>query len=448
MRNKDASTEQTILPNRWIILAAAALCNALAGAMYIWSIFNGPLIAEHGWSIQATTFAYSLYLVFDFLSSFAGGFLQNHMRAKAIILMGGLFLASGWTLSGFASSLPLFYLTFGCIAGSGSGLIYNLTMSVTTKWFPDKRGLANGIVVACTGLGPLVFAPFGNFLIEHLSLTASFCACGGVFLAITLLCFNFFETPPEGWLPDGMDANGAAGTQEGESTALNRPQRENGALSRLVFDVKWSIGRHNLLVKDTDLKGLLTLPMFYVLWVMFVFASSPGLMLISHTSGIGQELVGMTASQGALQVGVMAVFSCLGRLGFGALSDRIGRFPTVNLILFLTAIDLIFFFGSSSSFTSFTISLGVVGAGFGGLMTVVPTICADFFGSQNFGQNYALLYSGYTVASFVGPMLAANVLASTGAYQLAFPLGGILAIVGLALSVVITRKLKYRKLDC
>ena len=54
-------------------------------------------------------------------------------------------------------------------------------------------------------------------------------------------------------------------------------------------------------------------------------------------------------------------------------------------------------------------------------MATMPALTADLYGTKHFGQNYAFMFSGYTCASIIGPMLAASVLAHTGSYLPAFP---------------------------
>ena len=130
--------------NRWAVLAAAGTLNALVGAIYVWSIVSVALASEYGWSAQGIAFAYSLYIVCECCSGFLAGYLQTRMDSRMLTLCGGVCLASGWFLAGFADAVPLLYLTFSMLGGIGSGFVYNVSVSTATAWFPDKRGLANG----------------------------------------------------------------------------------------------------------------------------------------------------------------------------------------------------------------------------------------------------------------------------------------------------------------
>ena len=133
---------------RGLILAVATLLALGNGVIYMWSIFNKPLMDAFGYSPSGVALAYSLFMLMSCVGSFLAGWLQNRMQLRFVVLGGGLCFGLGWALSGFADTLPLLYLFFGGLGGLGNGLTYNTIVSVATKWFPDKRGFANGI---CTG---------------------------------------------------------------------------------------------------------------------------------------------------------------------------------------------------------------------------------------------------------------------------------------------------------
>ena len=102
--------------NRWAVLAAAGTLNALVGAIYVWSIVSVALASEYGWSAQGIAFAYSLYIVCECCSGFLAGYLQTRMDSRMLTLCGGVCLASGWFLAGFADAVPLLYLTFSTVS--------------------------------------------------------------------------------------------------------------------------------------------------------------------------------------------------------------------------------------------------------------------------------------------------------------------------------------------
>ena len=387
--------------NRWLVLASAGVCNALVGALYIWSIFNIPLAEEYSWSAQSISLAYSLFLLFECLTSFIAGWLQRRAKISILTFIGGCCFAAGWILGGFATSVPVLYLTFSLIGGLGSGFLYNLAVSTATKWFPDKRGFANGLCIGCVGLSPLLFAPLGNYFIEAFGVAMSFKLSGLIFLALTVVFARFMQAPPEGWAPKGWQ----------------------------------SLREETVGTNEMTTRQMLRQPVFYVLFLALAMLASAGNIFTSHASGIGQELASLTASQAALQVGILAVANFLGRLLFGSVSDKIGRYPTLILAGCISAATMLLLFPNVHDFLGFMVALCLGGACFGGIMVTFPALCADLFGSKHFGQNYAFLFAGFACSSFLGPFVAATILDATGSYLNVFPVGTAIALTGVALVV-------------
>lgn len=71
-------------------------------------------------------------------------------------------MAIGVFLSSFASNLAVFMLCYSLLFGAGVGLAYTAPMVNGWKWFPDKKGLVSGAVVAGFGAGGFVFNQVRN----------------------------------------------------------------------------------------------------------------------------------------------------------------------------------------------------------------------------------------------------------------------------------------------
>lgn len=334
------------------------------------------------------------------------GWLQQHMEQRFVVLIAGIIFSLGWLLSGFAESLPLLYLFFGGLAGTGNGLSYNALLSVATTWFPDKRGFANGVCTCGGGMGPVIFAPIGNLLIESFDVMIAFRIVGIAWLGIYLLFTWFLVMPRAGWKPSGWNPK--------EQTATSAVSSQRSFSGREI----------------------LKQPLFYVLFLILMVAVTSGQMINGHASSLGQELANLTAAEGALMVSLLGIGSVAGRLGFGVLSDKIGRFTTLIIILGLNAAVMMLFLGNATTFNTFLSCMMIVGVCFGGTMSVMPAIVGDSFGPRYFGQNWSFVYPGYTVAAFIGPMVAAQTTELTGSCELALLVAGTLAVVGIVLVVI------------
>lgn len=391
--------------DRKAVLFAAAIVGASSGSAQMWSIFNIPLREAHGWTSSEVSLAYSLFMLAVCLSGFLAGFLQERARTRVLVMASGGVFALGWYLAGFADSVPMLYFTYSLLGGLGCGVIYNTTLAVATKWFPDKRGFANGILLGVMGLAPLAFSLFGNAVIQGTDVGFAFRATGIVVFAMVFACAWMIDVPSQ-------------------EDAIPEEARVGDALSPELM-----IGTHDV-VRE---------PLFWAMWAALVLAATSGVMLYGHAANIGQEYAGLSASEGASLVGIMALASFAGRIVSGALSDKVGRIPLLLFILACTAFGMAVLFPASSDFPSYALAICVVGACYGGVMTILPSLCGDYFGAAHFGHNYARLYTAYTVAAFVGPLLAAAVHDATGGYELAFAIAASLAACAFAPVLVMRR---------
>lgn len=391
-------------PNRYVILAAAAISGLMVGIALTWSIFKNPLMEKNQWSSNAVTLTYSLYMLFACIGTFLCPVLQKKIRPSILLLIGGCMHGMGLFFTGFVTSIWQLYLNYSVMAGLANGLIYNTAISAATKWFPDKKGFANGICVGCMGLASLLFAPLGNYLIANFDVSAAFRILGLLMTGVFLVISWFVQAPPEGWAPSGIRTSAAA------------------------------VSGRNLHWKE-----LLHTPAFYTMWLMTLCAVTAGSMMTGQASAMAQHMAAITPAQASSLVAILAVANFGGRLVFGSLSDKLGRYRMLLILLCISAADMLFFFGNATTYLRFLAVLCVAGACYGGTMAMLPSLVSDAFGSKYFSTNYACVYSGFTCASFVGPMVASNVLQTTGTYHRAFLIAGILAVAGIGLSQVTQR---------
>jgi len=383
--------------NRWLVLAVLMLNNLCLGAPYVWSIFNQPLMEVRGWQLSQISLAYSLMLFVTFLSNLLAGWLQEWVPPQWLLLTGAVLWGGGWALTGTAQTLPQLYLYFGLVVGMGSGLGYNTVVSQVPRWFPDKLGLANGIVVGGSGLSPLLFAPVGYALLERFGVEGAFRVLGLTFLCVMGATFWIISAP----------ARGAAAKAAGEPS-------------------------------DKGPGEMLRQKQFYLLWFVLMTGATAGMIMTGHAAGIGQSLAGLSAGTAALMVSVLAAANFSGRVIAGSLSDRFGRLRTITVIVGVLLLDMLVF-PFARNLPAFAAALVVVGFCFGAVMATFPALCADTFGRRHHSANWSVLYSGYTAASFLGPMAAAWAMERFGSYTAVFLLSGGLLVLALITAGVALR---------
>ncbi|MCK5762482.1 MAG: MFS transporter, partial [Clostridiales bacterium] len=130
---------------------------------------------------------------------------------------------------------------------------------------------------------------------------------------------------------------------------------------------------------------------------------------------------------------LLAIFNASGRLIAGFTSDKIGRVKTMMIVFVLQAVNMILFANYS---TPLAISIGtaLAGIGYGSLLSLFPSVVADYYGVKNFGGNYGILYTAWGFSGIIGPIIAGIVVDATGTYTIAYLISAGLLGVALVLS--------------
>lgn len=363
---------------RWVPVAASVAIQICLGTAYIWSVFqNGIAAGLFGGDAAKAGLAFSLLLATLTIGSTLSGFLQKWLRIRTIIISGGIVLGLGFILASFvtASAPWLLWVTYGIMGGIGMGLTYSTTIAVSQKWYPDKRGLITGIIVASLGLGGVIFTPVVEALIKKFSTgiagsgeLKSFLVLGIIFLVVCTVGGFFIAEPPKGYKPAGWTP------------------KVNPAISNV-----------NLTPKQ-----MFKTPQFYLILISFLLACMGGLMMINFAKPIAiAKGMGNVAAIGVI---IISLFNSIGRLAWGWISDRLGRKKTIIILLCGTAI-LSLFVNLASGFFIF-ILIGLIGFFYGGFLSNYPSLTADYFGPKYMAFNYGTVLLGFGAGAVISSYIA------------------------------------------
>ena len=399
---------------RWIVLAQLFIGVGCTGGTYAWSVFAKPLSVANGWTLSEVTFAISLILFMVAVTGIVGGRILDRFGPTYLMLFAGILYGAGWFLVSYAQSVWQLYLTFGIVGGIGDGLLYQSSVVTASRWFPDKKGFASGIVVGAAGLAPIVIAPFAYWLLETYGVLNAFKILGLIFLVLRSSTFFLVINPPADWVP-----------------ATWNPQEISQKTSTVLTTIDVGPGKMMRNVR------------FWLLWGGFLFGCCSGLLLISQASKLSQELAGFTSAEGAaLGVGFLAFMNFTGRMVMGGVGDKIGRYRMLFIVFVITAITM-FVFKFASTASMFLAVLGITACSFGAIFSNYPAITGEIFGLSRMGANYGIMFTAYGVAAFVGPMMGAYIRQTTGSYNTAFVISACFAII--ALLFVFTAKKLHEK---
>ena len=130
----------------------------------------------------------------------------------------------------------------------------------------------------------------------------------------------------------------------------------------------------------------------------------------------------------------MAVFNGLGRIFWGAMSDRIGRNLSLMLMFAVYAVDLFLVLPRATSYMWYVFGICTAALSFGGYLALMPAITADYFGTKNYGINYGWMFTAYGAAAVFGPVLIAQIKEVSGGYTQALYIFAVLSLIGIVLT--------------
>ena len=376
-------------PARLPRVAILCLCTTLQvcfGTVYAWSFFQTPLVRQYGWTFTETAWAFSIAIFFIGVSAAWAGQTLPRVGPRSLALSGSILFSGGYVVAGGALAInhvPMFCLGYGVLGGVGIGMGYVTPVATAAKWFPDRKGLATGIVVMGFGVGALLLskglAPLLLALVDG-DLPLVFMWLGVVFACILVPASSMLSDPPE---------SGAVPAAAGPRAAEPPDPGEAGS------------------VRDCLRSGR-----FALMWLVFFFNIAAGISIVSFQSELLQEVWGhsdpsldpaVLAGYGATLIAASSVFNGLGRLFWGSLSDRIGR---VNVFRVLLASQMVVF-GVLLTETNpwvFSALVCYVLLCFGGGFATMPSFVLDVFGSKNMSTIYGAVLTAWAAAGIAGPL--------------------------------------------
>jgi OFA family oxalate/formate antiporter-like MFS transporter len=396
--------------NRWLVCVGAILIQLCLGAIYAWSVFT-PSLKGAGWTKTQTQSVFAAGLATFAIVMVIAGRIMPKLGPRMVAMLGGVVLGMGYILGGLLgqTDFTLIFLFIGIIGGAGIGLAYVVPIAVGMRWFPDKKGLITGVAVAGFGFGATLWVKLaGNWgnLIASQGISTTFVIYGIVFLICVIIGGIWMVFPPDGWKPQGW----------------NPPEAKDSATKSVAEGFKSS--------------EMLRTPQYYMILLTFAFGASAGLMSIGL-----MKLFPMTAlmangiseiSASAIAGTAMAIFFALangiGRIAWGAISDKLGRKLSIILMMASQGIIVIAFQKMAGTPAFLYLGATLIGFNFGGNFALFPTITADTFGTRYVGQNYGWVFLAYGIGGILGPILGGK-LGDMNNFPLAFTICGILCLI-------------------
>jgi len=339
---------------------------ALSNMQYGWTLFVNPMRVETRWATASIQFAFSILIFLNTWLAPAEGWVADRWGPRFVVMVGGLAAGASWMMNARAHSLPALYAA-AAVGGLGMGCVFGTCMGSALKLFPERRGMASGMIAAGYGLGSaLTVLPISHMI-----------AASGY--RHTFFVFGLLQ----------------GGSIVVLGSLLERPAAK-------AVPAAFSYGR------DFTPWETVRSKVFWLIYAIYLMIAFGGMTVtaqlgpIARDFGVG-KLLTVAVSIDNLANGFTRPFS-------GYLSDRIGR---ENAMLLMFSAEGAAFLGMAAwgrNPVAFVIFAALIFLFWGEIFSLFPAICGDAFGVRNATANNGLLYTAKGTSALVVPV--ANYLVS------------------------------------
>ncbi|CAG8480722.1 8291_t:CDS:2 [Ambispora gerdemannii] len=383
----------------------AILISSISGTQYLFAAY-GPALAHrlHFSSVQINTIAsaanYGCYLsnpLFGHISDKYGPKITT-LFASVTLFFSFLGLAS--TYHGILP--PLFSLCVICLflTGMASAAGFMAVLTTQAKNFPAIRGIALGIPLALFGLSAFIFSTieswfFGDqtyrFLV-FLAISTSLCNLVGC-AALNVVAQPSTQSSNE--VPEAPTTN----VQQSESIDTEQTPLLFKNIKKQEQQQENNDNKDELNISGSDLlRNSDAQNLFFIL----LLTGGVGLMYINNVGSILRSLFDTTLmfddhekllKYQNFHVSLISVFSCIGRVSSGFISDLTKQTFNLRRIWFMLSASILLLSGQiivgffATHLETLWIGSMLIGLGFGNLLGIAPTIASEWFGLRRFGLN-------------------------------------------------------------
>lgn len=387
----------------WLLVGIAFVTMAVGvTSRTAFSLLMPPLIDEFGWERGLAAGAFS----FGFLASAVASPLVGRMvdrHGPRIVIEGGVvLLAAGLLLAPAIRNAWHLYATLGLLAGVGANFVSFTAHSLfLPNWFARNRGLALSIAFSGAGVGAIVLLPWLQTIIIGDGWRAACSVMGWLVLLVIAPINLLVRKRPEdiGLLPDG---------------ATHSAQAEGARRRANVVDAEWA-------ATEWTLARAMRTARFWWIALGFFCALVAWYAVQVHQTKYLVE-IGFSPLVAAWALGIVSAVAIPGQLGFGALSDRVGRewvwsAGCGGFALSYAALIALEPFPAQWLLYAMVLSQGVLGYA---LAALLGPIVLEVFEGPHYGVIFGTLTVSLLAGGAAGPWLAGAIHDASGSYRPAF----------------------------
>nr|XP_006819140.1 PREDICTED: uncharacterized protein LOC100370263 [Saccoglossus kowalevskii] len=301
-------------------------------------------------------------------------------------------------------------VTYGLIFGIGVGIAYAPPLAASMRWFPDKKGLVSGFIVAGFGFGAFIFNFVQTAFINPGNLAPNattagdddlyfwqdsildltpyvFILLGAIYFTMQIISAILVKNPPK----ESEDE-----TSEKEKLIVKEGEEEHTHKEADTRSSGLSIGPGKMIKTRA----------FWTLWFTFLFNTQTQVLISTLYKAYGQTFIADDMFL-ALVGSFSSVCNALGRIMWGYLADKISYKITMLIICAVnTAFMLTLILTEHGGQVMFFIWVCCIFLSFSGNFALFPPATARSFGEEYIGMNYGLVFTATMMSALTGSFLA------------------------------------------
>lgn len=384
---------------RWPQLTFAVLSTVmLANMQYGWTLFVNPMHDANGWSRASIQVAFTIMIFVNTWLSPVEGALVDRYGPRPVVMAGAVCSAVSWLINSEAHSLAVLYSS-AIVGGLGIGCVFGTCMGSALKWFPDRRGLAAGMIAAGYGLGAAITAAPLAVMIQKSGYRHAF-RTFGLLQGASILLFALLLIKPV------------------------KPVVSAVARKRIYQGAELTPGQ------------TVRTKVFWLIYIIYLLVAFGGMIITAQLGPIARDfgiekstvtVLGFSAPVLALAVSLDNFANGITRPVCGFLSDILGRENMMLLVFSLESIALFAVAAFGRNPYSFVVFMALVFLFWGEIFVVFPAVCGDSFGIRHATANNGLLYTAKGTAALTVPL--ANLLTGvTGTWSTVLITAGVCSL--------------------
>jgi MFS family permease len=368
-----------------VIVAGFFTVSMAYSIRYGYGMLLPEMLPDWGISKTQAGVIFAAYFVVYTIGTPVLGALSDLFNYRLLITVFAAVMGIGALMMAAVDNMIQACLVFS-IAGLGHAACYAPVVALVLKWVPDhRRGTALSFVTMGVGSGVFLWGIFLPLIVSALNWRAAWIGLGFFALGVAALNLVLVRNP--------IDADRRAGSGD------RRPEPFWTAY-RALFKHKtfWIIGTAYLLMGFNVLVPFTFLPVY------------------------ARESLHLTYAVSTRFVAIIALFSIVGQLILGTLSDKVGRVNVMMICGIIMGAACLGMLVSNSAWMLYVFT-GFYGLGYGAVWPVYAAAASDFFSKSYTGSVVGLWTVFLGIGSIVSPVLCGWTIDTTGNYTWALMLG-------------------------